>query len=488
MSAESVYDWGSPGSAVSGGSTGWLDTAVDSRPGTPTVDALCEMFASVCQSAVDPLEIASALEFEGVSDRMAQSLYGQPDVFTLAQAMYGRVPRRPAAPEPSPEPWPASRLRPALHGLLYGLPAICFPAAGALLVGPGVLTALVVALLVAWGLSQGLACIGYLRLGTTDAGQAGRVLRAGLIAGLAVVTAAMTAIWLIMHAHPLVLFFGAGEGAYMLGACVVMVLGAERWLLVALAPGVLGSAFFLFLGRPPGLEHVAWGTMAATPVLACAIALVRTRRIGPSGPSAGRLLGAAELRAALPAIGFGVVAAGLLTFPVVAGPHGHGGLNVAALLASLPLSLSMGAAEWSMLWYRRRTQRLLRGTSDLRAFRPRARRLLLAALLQYLAGAVALTAVAVAVASVTGLVHARWAYLPEMAAYVALGSAMFLALLLQALRMWAFPLAVCAAALAAEIAFRSHGLAVQVAAPVALLLVIGCHAGLALAQAVRHGF
>ena len=37
----------------------------------------------------------------------------------------------------------------------------------------------------------------------------------------------------------------------MLGACVLLVLGSERLLFAALAPGVLGSAVFLLLGRPP---------------------------------------------------------------------------------------------------------------------------------------------------------------------------------------------------------------------------------------------
>jgi hypothetical protein len=34
-----------------------------------TVADLCADFAGVCESAVDPLEIASALEFDGLSDR-----------------------------------------------------------------------------------------------------------------------------------------------------------------------------------------------------------------------------------------------------------------------------------------------------------------------------------------------------------------------------------------------------------------------------------
>ena len=65
---------------------------------------------------------------------------------------------------------------------------------------------------------------------------------------------------------------------------------------------------------------------------------------------------------------------------------------------------------------------------------------------------------------------------------------MFLALLLQSLRLRAVPLIAGTAALAAEIVFRHHGLAVQVAAPVALFAVLGCYAGRALGRAARHGY
>jgi len=206
-----------------------------------TVAALCEEFGEVCRSAVDPLEIASALEFEGIGDRAARTRFGSRDVFALAQQMYAQVERCPAEPEPPPDPWPMSRLRPALHGILYALPAVCYPAAAALLAGPGALGTLILALLVAWGLSQGLASLGYQRLGTAGVGQARRVLRAGLAAGLAVAGLAMATAALVLHTHPPVLMFGMGEAAYMLGASVALVLGTERWLLAVLAPSVLGS-------------------------------------------------------------------------------------------------------------------------------------------------------------------------------------------------------------------------------------------------------
>jgi hypothetical protein len=453
----------------------------------PTITALCEEFTEVCESAVDALEIASALEFEGISDRIAHMRYGAGlDVFALAQEMYFRVPRRPTEPEPPPDPWSrVSKFQPALHGLLYSLPALFFPAAAPLLAGPGALTVLVVALLVGWGASQGLAAVGYHRLAATDTGQARRLLRIGLAVGLALVAAAITAADLIVHARIPVLVFGAGEGAYMLCACVLLVLGAERWLLAVLVPALLASAAFLLLHKAAGLRPVAWGGLAVTLTLALVLAIVFTRRVGPS---AGRLLGAAELRAALPAVAFGLIAAGLLIFPVTAGPEGHGGVNTGALLTAVPLALSMGVAEWSLLRYRRRTQRLLHSTRELGKFGRRARLALLLALLEYLAGAVALTAAAVGVATVTGFVHPSGAVMPEVGTYLALGAALFLALLLQAVRARWLPLAVAAAALALEVTFRNLGLPVQVGAAVGLLVVVAGYAAVILGHAVRNAY
>jgi hypothetical protein len=485
VSTDSVADVRLDPPKVDGKIPDWLIDPDLYGAATLTVAALCEKFSTVCESAVDPLEIASALEFDGFNDLTVRNEYGLRDVFALARAMYVRVPRRPADPKPAEDPWRMSRFRPLLHSLLYALPAVCFPAAGALLVGPGVLPTLVAALLVAWGLSQGLACVGYLRrAGTADEGQVRWVLRAGLGAGLVVVALVMLAARLDLHAHPLVLFFGAGEGVYMLAACVLMVVNAETWLPVALAPGVVGSAVFLYLGRPPGLEHLAWAALGSTPLLACVLAVAYTRR---RGPKTGRLLMAPELWAAVPAVAFGVVAAGLLTFPVVAGPAGRGGLNTGALLASLPLSLSMGAAEWSLLWYRRRTRRLLGVSTGSRNFGLRSRLLLIVALLQYLCGTAVLIAAGAAIAGATGFVHLQLADLPEMVAYLMLGSALFLALLLQTMRVRAVPLLVASAGLAAELIFRSKGMTVQVLTPAVLLIVIGGFAVFSLGAAVRHG-
>ena len=452
--------------------------------GLPSVDELCAEHASMCASAVDPLEIASTLEFDGVSDNIAASRYGFADVFALAEEMYRRVPRCPAEPEPPPDPWRQfSKLRPALHGLLYGLPAVCFPAAAGLLGGPGGVSALLMSLLVSWLTSQALAYLGYLRLGRTDAGQAQQLLRAGLAAGLAILVLAMGSTAVVWHAHLGVIMFGVGQGAYMLGACVLLVLGSEQLLFAALAPGVLGSAVFIVLGRPPQLQHEVWAALALTPLLALGLAVVRTSR---PRPPACRLFVPAELRSALPTAAFGLVAAGLLAYPVVAGAGGHGRVNTGALLAALPLSLSMGAAEWSLLWYRRRMQRELRSSPNLNEFGTRSRLVLSAALLQYLGGAVALTAIAVAIGVAAGLVHSKQAVLPELAVYLALGGSMFTALLLQAFGDRAFPLAAATTALAIELAFRRFGVLSQLVACAGLLAVLSDYAAAVLGRAVRH--
>ena len=386
---------------------------------------------------------------------------------------------------------------------------MCFPAAAGLLAGPGVVGLLVVVSLVSWAISQSLAYLGYLRLGQADPALAARLLRAGLGAGLAGLLLALAVAGLVLPVRLPAVLFAAGLGAYMLGATVLIVLGAERLLLAAAAPGVLGAAAFLLLGRPAELTEPTWAALAATPLLALALAAARaTRAAGgrsrgrgrhagarsrPAGQAGtgqprtgrerGRLVAGAELRGALPSAGFGLVAAGLFAFPVAAGLPGHASAGV---LVSLPLAMSMGAAEWILIWFRRHTQRLLRGTGELRAFAARVRLTLLAALLLYLAVTAALTAVTAAAATGAQLAHPGLDVLPQVTAYLAVGGAMFTALLLQAFGSRVVPLACCAVALAAEAVCRSGGVTAQLVTCTGLLIGLAGYAALVLGSATRH--
>src|SRR5262249_25025980 len=161
----------------------------------------------------------------------------------------------------------------------------------------------------------------------------------------------------------------------------------------------------------------------ATPLLALVIALICTRP--GSEPKRGRLLTAADLRDALPAAAFGLLAAGLLAFPVVMTVLGNGHASTAALLVAAPLSLSMRMAEWSLVWYRRRTQRLLRTAVLLTGFGRRARLTLLCTVLQYLTIAGLLTIAVIAGAKAARLISPDRSVIPELLAYLVLGGAMF---------------------------------------------------------------
>ena len=76
MSRESVRDQAPRAPRAVAADPQRLAAAANGRaPVARTVAALCEQFAPVCESAVDPLEIASALEFEGLGDTWG---YNQP--------------------------------------------------------------------------------------------------------------------------------------------------------------------------------------------------------------------------------------------------------------------------------------------------------------------------------------------------------------------------------------------------------------------------
>lgn len=466
--------------------SGLQQAAPPSRlPGHPVpadgITGLCEQFADVCRSAADALEIAAALEFDGLNDQAVKAKYGYADVFDLAEELHRRVPLDPAEPPAEPDPWRLGPGRPALHGLLYSLPALFFPAAAGLLSGPASITVLLVSMLVSWSASQGLAYLGYVRLGRGDDAATKRTLRYGFAVAALGVAVALAVAGLVTGARTTALVFGLGQGLYLLGATVLMVLRAERLLLLVLTPGCLAGAGFLVLGRPAGLAAAVGWVLVVTPLLGTALAFWLTRGGG------GRPFVRTELAAAVPSAVFGLLAAALIAFPVVpswgAGP---GGVNTGALLAAVPLSLSMGAAEWTLFWYRRRSRRLLRSTGRLRVFGRRVRLVLLAALTQYLVATVLLIAAATALTWTSGLAGPDRGTAGQIGAYLALGGAMFLALLLQTMGSRFVPPAACAAAFAVELACRGFGVRAQLAAMAGLLLFLCVYALAVLGKASRH--
>ncbi|ORT61231.1 hypothetical protein [Streptomyces sp. CB03238] len=105
------------GSAVRAGE-GRSAGGVRRGPADP-VKALLHRHRELCERAVDPLEIAAGLEAHGVTDRTA-ARFRHRDVFSLAEELYARVPRRDDSARPRPASVPDTGA--ALTGWLVLLP------------------------------------------------------------------------------------------------------------------------------------------------------------------------------------------------------------------------------------------------------------------------------------------------------------------------------------------------------------------------------
>ncbi len=451
---------------------------------------LAERFAPLCANAVDPFEIAAGLEMDGLSDQATRVRYGLPDVFALAEELFRQTKRQPDVPKPAPNPWGTTIGKHALHGLLFALPALCYPVASALMVDKGALLLLVVSMLVSWPASQGLSYLGHSRRSRRDPDGSRWLLRAGLgVFGLVLVAAVLlTAI--LSGESTAIQWFAAGQGGYLLAATVLLVAGAERWLCVALAPGVLVSAVYLLTGRPEALHLVAWLALGAT--LAAALGFAVWKTSWPRPKPNRRLVRAGELRASGPYALFGLLVIGMLVFPLIA-PRlfpGIRGADATTLLGTLPLSLSMGAAELQLYRYRGRIFELLQRTTRLAQFAGRSRLVLARVLGEYLGMATILTAAVVGLAAVAGN-SPQWSDLPDFAGYIALGGALFLALLTQTCAGTTGVLVWCGIALGAEfvLALADHqaiAMRIQLLCAVGLLAALLTYSGVVLGRANKH--
>ena len=454
-----------------------------------TIDELCARFAVLCANAVDALEVAAGLESDGMSDQTARVRYGFPDVFELAEQLYQRTHRDPVEPEPAPNPWHSPVGRHLLHGLLFGLPALCYPVAGSLMSGRPALVVLVVSMLASWSASQGLSYLGHARRSKLDHDGSRRLLRAGLPIGIGALAAVTTLAGFPLGLPWPVLAFAAGQGAYLLGATVLLVGGADWWLAAALAPGVLCSAAYLLLGRPGWAHPYAWVSLGLSLALTLGFAVLRTSRPAPKKSGPFRL---AELRAAGPTAVFGLLVAALLTFPLLASAFvaGEPRLDTATLLGALPLSLSMGIAEWRLYAYRGRIDRLMRRAGGAVEFAIGSKLILAAVVAEYLLAAALLVAAVLGLAALVGI-RLQWTDLPSCLGYLALGGALFLALLIQVC-LGALPvLGWCAGALVAEVllvllAPHAPVLRVQLVVAATTAVALLWHAAISLAQVSRH--
>ncbi|MFF8833408.1 hypothetical protein [Streptomyces sp. NPDC015131] len=384
------------------------------------VDELAAELAGRAAPAVHPYEVAALLESEGLTGDQVRERYGHRDIFSLAEELYRRVPRAFPDPPPAADPWAPDHVRCALRGLLFALPGLAYPLTAPLWRAAGAVSALVVAGLLSWAWGQALSHRAYTRL-ASGRREAGLTLRAGAPAG-----AVLASLAALPFAGPgPAAVFAVGQSAYLAAAGVLLVLGRERSLAVALLP-LAGGGVWLLYGDPGTAVRVALPLLSLAATAGLAAHAVRGALRADPAPGAGR-------PAYLPSLPYGLFGLAAGTLVLLTGAREP--------YAVVALTVSMGPAEWLLYRFRGLSVAALRASSTLRGFRLRTARGLAVCLAAYLA-------LLVPAALLTGAPPAELA---------ALGAALWLALLLQAFGTGGPPAAVCLAAAGTVLAATAAG-------------------------------
>jgi hypothetical protein len=437
---------------------------------SPQAD-LIAWISPVCASAVDAYEVAAVLEAGGVTDVTARERHGARDVFDLAEQMFGRIPREPQPDRPVVSPWRATPVTHVLRGVVFGLPALAYLAVADRIVGPRPAVLLVASVLLSWAAGQGLAYLGYVRLGRAGRGAAAAVLGGATPLVALPAAAVLVALGFAFGVPLAVTLIAAGQLAYVLAATVALVFGQEWWLLAALVPGVGGGIGALVAGPAAGGSGLVAGAVTFSVATSVAVAGWALRGARPQPPTR------AELAAALPTVAFGALAGALLIFiPAVhaldPGPEPRVGIG-SALALTLPLSVSMGGAEWLLFRYRSATHRAMAETRTLRGFGRRAAVALVRVTTGYLAVLVLLFLAAVGLARLlTGELPAAR---PVVAA-VLIGPGLFLALLLMSFDLRGPAVLACLATFAANLALEPFASPENIQAVTATGLLLALYA------------
>ena len=136
----------------------------DADPAAPLIQALTPAIAR----PVDELHVAAVLESTGVTDQAALDTYRYDNVFTLADAVYQRMPAvsGPAVDdEPPAQGQPGGSVRLLTHGLLYILPSTVYPAVLVALGAAAMIRGLVFATTLGWVWGMGVSVVAYQLVG-----------------------------------------------------------------------------------------------------------------------------------------------------------------------------------------------------------------------------------------------------------------------------------------------------------------------------------
>ncbi len=348
--------------------------------------------AANCSAAVDPLEIAARLETYGMSSRVAVDVFGFPDVFTAAQAVYDSLPFQNSGAHPAPSA-PMGGPTDLLRGALYAIPALLFTVAVTGFTIRPAWWALPVGLTVAWGVSQGAAVIAWALRGREDD-------RSNAI--VPIVSMLCTLLLCLAVAVVARRYLGGGESNVVVAVCLGVYIAAsgmllfrqKEWLLAAcLLPAAIGSVLALGAGRLTISHRAAsWAVVAS----ACLVVVAANRHLFTRGWHRPALLSIDRQRT-VKYVFYGL-GCGLLTSVFIGFSAASGGAHGSLVIAVLPLLLTLGLMEWQLRSFRSRATGALGSSSDLGRFARRVWAALLRSVGSYVAALAVLSAVGIIVA------------------------------------------------------------------------------------------
>ncbi len=396
------------------------------RRSTAPIDVLSRRLNGVCTHAVGPLELAAALEAQGINDAISREKYGCDDVFSLAAELYTRVPLRisaNAARQRSLQSTATSIAR----GALFALPGLFFLLVAPIFRSPLAAVAVLTAVTVGWGLSQVLAIVGHTLMGRGDRSAAGKALGLALIAGLAAMSTASVAVFLT-GANSNLASVCCTQILYVMSATVLLLFRRDRWLWLCLLPGAALSAAYL-LGNPLAVSReVAIGGVVLAMMATFAAALCAADVEYLTGTRANARLERVDASTAAQYGVYGMLVALCLAAPLMREALEHRPGTALIGVAALPLVLSMGVAEWQQVRYSELRFRAKLSAYDIESFAATARKGLITSSGVHTAALLGLTAVTAAVLGFVGTLTTPTAIL--LAAYFLLGVALFASVLL----------------------------------------------------------
>ncbi|MBV1938922.1 hypothetical protein KUF83_20525 [Streptomyces sp. BV286] len=327
------------------------------------VDRLAAELADRVGPAVHPYEVAALLESEGLTGEVIQERYGHPNLFSLASALYHRVPRTFPEPDAPADPWRPDHVRCALRGALFALPGLAYLLTGRLWHAGHDTDVLIVAGLASWAWGQALGHRAYLRM-ATGLREAGRTLLHGAPLGAVAATGAGS----LFASGGTAVAVAAAQSLYLAAAGVLLVLARERLLLAALTP-VIGGAAALVWWEPGTALRVGLPLLSLAGAVAAAGWALRATSAAAPVPDGVR----PALVRSLPYGLFGLAAGVLVLLEGRQHPY-----------AVIVLTVSMGPAEWLLHKYRGMSVAALRATATPAAYLLRSAGILALCLLAYL--------------------------------------------------------------------------------------------------------